>query len=215
MFKHIPRLTHRTYSSPSGGTTMRASVDHDDTAQPSLTSGFGTVMEMEQDMRTSTEAELGRDSGPKSAAIDRILRQHLLLLDANFALLAQRYEMLPNPKRFAAVLAAEGRPNAIAAAAAPGSAGWLSELVAQHLDLGRAIGALIGRQSDGQRGELILTEIARYHEQMAWMLTALVKEDAAHDAVSVPVIASRLGSPAPREAEADWENEGGASTGRR
>jgi hypothetical protein len=216
MVKPAPQRTDPPPQPLSRGTTTRASAGRDNTAQPPLTSGFGTVMEMEQAMRSSTEAELGRDNGPKSTAIDRILGQQLMLLDANLALLAQRYEMLPNPARFASV---PGAPDPLAPsgtdAASDGAAGWMASLVAEHLNLGRAVEALIIRRPDGQRGELILAEIARNHSEMAWMLTALLNEDAGVDRPLVPRAASDQPRPDPAGGEVDWENEGGPTMGAR
>ncbi len=202
--------------SPAGSTTTRAVTGLDDTAQPPLTSGFGSVMEREQDIRSSTTERLGVDNGPKSAAIDRILRHQQLQLGANIALLEQRYEMLPHPTRFATLPATHGRlSHARGAAVAPDAASLLPNLVAQHISLLRAIEALITQRPDGQRGELILTEIARNHEEMAWMLTALINEDdSVRDLVPIPVTASLPAAPKAEASEADWENEGGASPGR-
>jgi hypothetical protein len=61
----------------------------------------------------------------------------------------------------------------------------------------------------GQQGALILTEVAHNHEEMAWMLTALLHEDlSVHDFVPVPIIATKASIKT--RAEATWENEGGA-----
>jgi hypothetical protein len=83
----------------------------------------------------------------------------------------------------------------------------LPELVAQHTRLLTDIDALIGCAPDGQRGELILTEVSRNHEEMAWMLTALLKDDE-----SAGRIASEPGSERTAEsirAQENWDNEGG------
>lgn len=211
MVKHASAPTEFTPTSFSSSNTTRASACEDDTAQPPLTSGFGSVMEREQHIRRSTDAELGRDNGPQSIVIDRLLRQQQMLLDANLALLAQRYEMLPHPTRFASLRTGADRPSRTATV--QNTAGWLSSLVAQHLNLRRAIEALIAQRPDGQRGELILAEVARNHDQMALMLTALIKEDAVRDAVPFPVMALNRISPDARASEVNWENEGGAPSG--
>jgi hypothetical protein len=197
-----------------GGTTARAS-ESDDTAQPPLTSGFGTVMEQERDIQAATGAQLGTDHSPQSAAIDRILRDQQAQLGANIALLEQRYETLPQPERFQAL-----PPEEIRLSHSPRPAGatmdravFLPNLIEQHLNLLRHIEALIARRPDGQRGEIILAEIARNHEDMAWMLTALIKEDEfVRDSIAMPTIARGPGA-ALAPSEANWENEGGASQG--
>jgi hypothetical protein len=197
---------------PLGGTTTRARAGFDNTAQPPLTSGFGAVMEQEEDIQSSTEGYVGGDNGPNSAAIDRILRHQGTRLGANIALLEQRYEMLPHPARFQTLHGKHARLSNARHTAAADDLGVLPSLVAKHLDLLRKIETLMSRRPDGQRGELILAEIARNHEEMAWMLTALIKEDeSVRDFVPTPVIASAPASPKLSTSEANWENEGGAS----
>src|ERR1043166_6123044 len=175
---------------PPDGVTTRAMACRDDTAQPPLASGFGAVMEQEQKIQSFTEEYIGADNGPHSAAIDRILRQQQTRLGANIALLEQRYEMLP-PARIQ-TRHAKHPPLSYARRimATPDDSGVLQKLVAQHLDLIRNIETLIDQRPDGQRGTLILAEIARNHEDMAWMLTALLKEeDSVRDLVPIPVTA--------------------------
>jgi hypothetical protein len=196
----------------SPGTTTRATPGLDDTAQPALTSGFGTLMEQEREIQSSTERYVGEDHGEKSAAINRILQHQQVRLGANIALLEERYEMLPNPGRFHLLpkervrLARAPRPDASA-----NDEGFLPSLVAQHMDALRRIVALSAQRPDGQRGELILAEIARNHEEMAWMLTALIKEDeSVRDLIPSPTVAEAA---PPTATEATWENEGGAPAG--
>lgn len=196
-----PASPHATH-----GRTICAGIGRDnDTVPPPLTSGFGTVMEREYDLQALTRNYVGTASGPHAAAIDRILRVQQEKLGANIALLGERYETLPHPVRFDALR----RHPAIArtsAEAEPLCA--LPALVAQHLGMLGNINTLIAQREDGERGELILTEVARNHEEMAWMLTALLKEDeSVRDRLPLPVTAT---APAAGSSEAGWENEGGA-----
>ena len=198
-------------SPPLGGTTTRAEAGFDDTAQPPLTSGFGAVMQQEEDIQSSTEGYLGADNGPNSAAIDRLLRQQGTRLGANLALLERRYGMLPHPARFRPLQAKHVRLSTARRAAAPDS-GVLPSLIAQHLELLRKIETLISQRPDGQRGELILAQIARNHEEMAWMLAALIKQDeCVRDLVPYPVTAAAPATSNLASGEANWENEGGAA----
>jgi hypothetical protein len=181
------------------------------TAQPSLTSGFGSVMEQEHDLQSSTEGYLGAENGPHSNAIDRILRNQQLRLGDNIGLLEDRYEMLPHPARFHVL---RGRPSPLTksrrATVAPESAGVLPNLVAQHLNVLGKLTTLIAHSSHGDHGELILNEVARNHEEMAWRLTALLKEDeSAREREHIPVVAAATG-PTVGTAEGTWENKGGA-----
>lgn len=199
---------------PSTSTTTRADAARDETAQPPLTSGFGAVMEQERDIQSSTQQYLGADRGSRSAPVDHILGLQGARLGANIALLEERYEMLPSPIRFHSLretrtrVAARREVSTVADVRT-----MLSSLVAQHLNLLRKIDALITQRPDGQRGELILSEVARNHEEMASTLTALINsDDMVRDLVPIPTIARRSASAQPAS-EARWENEGGAPAG--
>src|SRR3954464_6044957 len=87
-------------SSPGGAVTRALAGLENDTAQPSLTSGIGAVIEKEHDLQTATEASFRHDGRCHSNAVDRLLRHHYTRVSANIALLAQRYEALPKPERF-------------------------------------------------------------------------------------------------------------------
>lgn len=193
---------------PLGGTTTRAVFGSDHTAQPPLTSGFGAVMEQEVNIQSSTEKCLDARTGPHSAALGRILRHQGRRLGANIALLEQRYEMLPHPARFQTLHAPHGRLSLVHEAPVADAGDVLPSLIAQHLALLRKIETLISQRPDGQRGELILAEIARNHEEMAWMLTALLTEDttAARRVADGGERAAR----GVKQAEEAWDNEGGS-----
>lgn len=180
-----------------------SSSPHPDTAQPSLTSGFGAVIEKEQSLQGATEGALGCVGGAHAAQADRILRHQNTRLGANIALLQQRYESLPLPERFLQI-----QPP-VPAQSPPHATGPIADLLARHNGLLAEIETLIDCAPDGQRGELILREVSRNHDEMAWMLTALLREDesVAHFAETrnsppVSVVATR--------AHETWDNEGGA-----
>ena len=191
--------------------TRTAQSADDDPVRRSLTSGFGAVMEQERDLQASTLGCVGAETGPRSTDVDRILRHQETQLGANIALLGQRYEMLPSPGRFRA-LQGKARPPARRVAGAADDDDPLRALIAQHVGLLGNIDVLIAQRPDGQRGELILNEVARNHEEMAWMLTALIKEDeSVRDRLPSPVIAAAAPAPTPGTTEGNWENEGGAA----
>jgi hypothetical protein len=165
-------------------------------------------MEQERELQTSTTGYVGADKGIHAIAIDRILRNQGVRLQANITLLGQRYETLPHPLRFQALQGAH-RPLTKRRRVADEDDGsqMLPSLVAQHLEVLEKIVALIARHSDGQRGEMILEAIERNHEDMIWMLKALMNEDeSVRDSIATPTIAlnNRLSA-----GEANWENEGG------
>ncbi len=161
-------------------------------------------MEQELKLQSSTEDGLAWANGPQAESILLVLRDQQARLGANVALLEQLYEMLPHPERFGVLRAklAEARTNA----AGPDPSAQLPELIAQHLRLLRHIEILVGEGLDGQRGELILRQVARSHQEMAWGLTALIKVDyTEQDRVIPPIVPM----PAAAAAVERWENEGG------
>lgn len=190
-----------------GGVITRAqSGPGNDTAEPSLTSGFGAVIEKEHDLQSATEESFGHVRGHRTTEIDRILHHQHSRVGANIALLEQRYEALPKPERFVNWCDRTRAP-AKPRHTQRDKTTLLPDLIARHTSLLADIDALIGCAPDGQRGELILTEIGRNHEEMAWMLTALLKEDEtlarfANDGVGQ---ASRSTA----QAQENWDNEGG------
>lgn len=191
----------------SGGVVTRAPTGaRNDTAQPSLTSGFGAVIEKERDLQSATEGSFGLVRGPHSADLDRILHHQHSRLGANIALLEERYEALPKPERFVN-WHDRARPPAQPRRQQQDEAALLPELVAQHTRLLSDIEALINCAPDGQRGELILTEVSRSHEEMAWMLTALLKEDASMRRIANDPGSERIGESI--RSQENWDNEGG------
>lgn len=158
---------------PRSVVTRAQAESQNNTAQPPLTSGFGAVIEKEHDLQNATENSFAGVDGPHGAGLDRILRQQHSQLGANLALLKQRYEALPDPGRVAVSDPRRRQPHP------PRGAGPLPDLIARHTDLQADLAALIACGSDGQRGELILAQVSRQHEEMAWRLTALLEKGAA------------------------------------
>ena len=194
-----------------GITTRAANGAGDDTAQPLLTSGFGAVIGKEQELQAATRAQVGEDHGARAADIDRLLGEQQIRLGANVALLAQRYEMLPNPLRFEPIHTPHRPLTRRRRTAVQVSRGVLHDLVARHVNLRRDLEALIALRADGQRGELILSEVRRNHEEMAAMLSAFLDELlAVRDALPTPILARDATVPRPMISEGSWENEGGA-----
>jgi hypothetical protein len=190
----------------SGGTITRAeSGPGNRTAQPSLTSGFGAVIEKEYELQSATEGSFGQVSGEHPIELDRILRDQHSRVGANIALLEQRYERPPSPTCFVN-WQDRSRPFITPGHARRAETELLPGLIALHTKLLSDIEALIDCAPDGQRGELILTAISRNHEEMAWMLTALLREDETVVPFPDNVASHEKGS---SSAEESWDNEGG------
>lgn len=168
------------------------------------TRGFGPLIEQEHALETSVSDNLLFVDGPRSAEIRRLLESQQGRIAGGIMLLEQRVESLPNPERFRALVqlrahASEGMPVARETG--------LAHLAHQHLDLQDSLLALIEQRSDSGRPERILRAVARNHEEMAWMLNALLSEDdTVRDRELRPVVAAAN----PDAVEQSWENEGGA-----
>lgn len=189
-----------------GETTRSPTKPGNQAPPPSLTSGYGAVIEKEHDLQSATEGSFGHVTGEHASDIDRILRHQHVRLAANIALLEQRYEVLPKPERFVN-WHDRGRPPARPRGTQRHETELLPDLIAQHGNLLADIETLIGLAPDGQHSEQILTEVSRNHEEMAWMLTALLKEDETAGRIEH----DRKGDLATgtRRAQENWDNEGG------
>jgi hypothetical protein len=172
-----------------------------------LTSGFGTVIEKERSLQRTTGGALRELSGRHATEIGRMLRQHEVRLGANIALLEERFEMLPHPARFVPwghpSVSSGTRQLESAAGAAP-----LPMLASRHAALLADVDALLAGLPGGGRAEAALTEVRRSHEEMGWVLTAFVNEDATQARLPDE---SRRGPSDPGSAEQAWDNEGGAA----
>lgn len=192
----------------SHSVVTRAQTDlENNTAQPALTSGFGTVLEKEHALRSTTEGSVGHVHGRHAKEIDRILHHQHSRLGANIALLEQRYEALPNPERFVNWNDCRRPPSTPRRTEHRDETDLLPDLIARHTGLLADIEALIDRRPDGQRGELILAAVSRNHEEMAWMLTALLKED--ETTARFPDPRAPDTESGTRGAQENWDNEGG------
>ncbi|MCR6655738.1 MAG: hypothetical protein NVV63_07960 [Opitutus sp.] len=164
------------------------------------------MIEKERDLQSATESSFGQAGGRHSADLDRILHHQHSRLGANIALLEQRYEALPKPERFVH-WHDRARPPTEPRRTQLLETELLPELVAQHTRLLADIDALIACAPDGQRGELILTEVSRSHEEMAWMLTALLKDDESTSRIAMGLTGERSGESI--RAQENLDNEGG------
>jgi hypothetical protein len=175
-----------------------------------ITSGFGAVMEQEENIRASIEGYLNGDLRGEAAGLQQLLRHQQSQLGANISRLEERYEMLPHAARFQTWRDMTRPPVAARRRAATTSPESLGELLAQHRRVLAAIAGLIIQCADGAHGEAILVEVAQSHEQMLASLAGLLGErQPVADHFAIPVIATEPVT----KAAARWENEGGGAEG--
>lgn len=140
-----------------------------------LTSGFGTIVAEERSLRTLVELCRERASGRHAENLVRILSHHLVQIDAVLALLVSRRALLPKPARFRGT----EEPNGTLYRHTAGLDGpaALPELRNRHLKLIARLEALIASMGIAPQREPLLREAHQRHEEMAWMLAALIAED--------------------------------------
>lgn len=178
---------------------------------PLLVSGFGSVMEKELDLQYSTNEYVKSLVLSAQDELGRILREQQTRLYTNITLLEHRHEMLPHPERFASLPSKiTEMPEWENPPIASEHSAMLLDLSDQHRQIQTDIESLISQGHDGQRGELMLLQVARSHEEMAWVLRSLLKEDVTerNEAVQPIDVIPTVGT-----TEAGWENEGGPPKG--
>ena len=149
-------------------------------------------MRKERDLQSVTENYADLDHGPHSAVVTRILREQSRRLGANIAILEQRYEPLPSGSRVGTLQTVHPPLRLVCdPSVEPAERGWLRGLIGQHERLIKSAENLVTDGSDGQRGALILKEVVQNHEEMTWMLTALLRDGLATcDIMPIPVDAA-------------------------
>lgn len=170
-------------------TTIPLRPEWNEPAAPPLAAGVCAIMEQEHALQTLSDGFSEENHGADTPAVVRVLRNHHLRLGDNIALLRQHRGVLPRSAHGDAgceSLASLSNSSDPAMASAAG----LRALATKHLKAVENIDNLIAQRPDGQRGEMILTEVARNHRAMAWMLNGLLSENAlAHDPLAQPIIA--------------------------
>lgn len=192
----LPQLASRSPQTPPA-LPRRAAV--------APTRGFGPLLEQEHALETSVSDNLLFIDGPRSAEIRCLLESQQGRVAGGIMLLEQRLERLPYPERFRAL--AQLRAHAFEGMPAARKTG-LARLAHQHTELQDSLLALIEHRPEGGRSERILVAVAQNHEEMAWMINALLSEDdTVRDRELPPIIATAI----PDAVEQSWENEGGAA----
>lgn len=171
----------------------------------SFTSGVGTLLEEEHELLALISKGIDHAYGVNIDGIERILSHHARETEEIIALLELYSESLPIPHRFGVLKSGPSLHLHTAATPAVPGLSLLDLLVAQH----RRLFANLETLRKSSRGNCIepnlLSVAAQRHEDMAWMLTALEKEDERpSDPQLTPVVASEL-----RVAEQNWATDGG------
>lgn len=163
--------------------------------------GVRAALDQERTLLALSDHFSDENHGPDTPAVMRVLRNHHLRLRDNIALLGQHGGVPPSTANAEAERtfhdAVMSDPDDVV-----GTEMQLRALLAQHLKAVTNIETLIAQRPDEHRSEMILTEVARNHRAMAWMLNGLISENAfAHDAVTQPIIAGLRSRAANRESE--------------
>lgn len=135
--------------------------------------------------------------------LKQILENHVEQISAILGLLDARDRLLPVPERFSG-RACDGAP-LLDPVPLTETRPTVRHLIDCHQALRRHIGVLIALSGNKDSEERNLREVAQRHEEMEWMLTAVLVEDAVADDLSVPEVdQQRL-----TMSQELWENEGG------
>ena len=194
-------------TNPDASTVANRQEQLEETSVPTSGSenrkGMAVLLQQELDLRHSVEGILMGINWPHSAEIDRTLREQLVRLSANVAVLNQRY-MISSAND------SETRQDSTfseqAGATKAAEIASLPDLIAQYRAVLATIASLIVEGTDRARGKMILTQVALSHEEMAASLTKFLDESPAfeHDSLTDKV------ADAPTRGESRWENEGGS-----
>lgn len=134
--------------------------------------GFGYLIERERSLRLFI-AVLDSAAATHTVATTRILRSQLRKVADNIALLEHRYDSPLAAERFIAwpsMSAAEGGQQEVPLSV-------LRQLIGHHLAIITIVQGQARRLADCTVKE-ILAQVARSHEEMAWILLALLKAEA-------------------------------------
>lgn len=167
-----------------------------------ITHGLGTVLAKEYGLLDFVCGLLAAEKGSHAEGFARILEHHAGQLAAIIILLERRGRLLPHPDRFEVIGHGTTLPAQAVDAAPDGVAQSLGNLLKRNRELRQSIEILAGQSGHPGENEAGLREAMQRHEEMEWMLTALINEDAA--AGRSPGAAGGTA-----KAEAVWENEGG------
>lgn len=166
--------------------------------------GFATLIEGETDLARALGTAADCLRGVRAVNTARIFRHQVRQIEAIISLLLERRSEFPIPHRFE--IDAAQHPHT-SRALAPKQPLTLDGIRSRHLAFATHLEELVASTASSSNREDLLREAKQRHEEMAWMLSALINEDltAARPVLSVP-----RNSPAVGNFELErWENEGG------
>jgi hypothetical protein len=190
----------------SGASDRKDSLDVQSAPTPS---GFGQLIQQEYALQRALEHNRVATVGSRAADTVRILEYQQTRTSAGIALLDSECAKLPHAARFQP-RAWRGSPpaNSGGNSAVVSDETGLVALVTLHLELKDSIERLVAHPaSSGVASRDLLHIVARDHEEMAWMLTALLNagqppsDEAARRHAPAETVTNRADR---------WENEGGA-----
>lgn len=154
--------------------------------------GYGALMEQQYLLQSVTN-ESGRSlTGSRSKHVRRMLEKHYIKIGDSISLLARFCDDLPQPGRFRTWLGERsGTAGRWQALRAHSIHSGLAQLLALHTKVMAEVGMLTDELSLGDEGRQILSEVARNHEDMASMLTDVVKKDVSIGDQEIPPIIAR------------------------
>lgn len=193
----------RLTSTPPSSAPFLSSGGPPSDLRASRTRGFGTVLAMEQELQSLVRSLTVAPQQRVFAKFRRILENHVEQIGVVLGLLDARDSMLPTPIRFAG-LASAGLP-LLDPSPLTETRPTVRDLIARHQALRQHIGVLIADSGNKDAEERHLKEAAQRHEEMEWMLTSVLNEDAVAGDLSAG------GADLDRSAmsQESWENEGG------
>jgi hypothetical protein len=177
------------------------------------TSGFAALVDREQNLRRLMQLCVDRAAGSQAENTVRILSRHRTQIDAIIALLIRRWAHFPQPARCGAAAAVDPRGTHHHPAAGWEGGSAIASLHARHLELLGNLGSWIKDMEPVAGREGLLREAWQRHEEMAWMLDALLIEEdhVARRHSFYLTIPMQLETRSP--AMERWENEGGRTSG--
>lgn len=174
---------------------------------PGFTVGFATLIEGEAELARALGAAARGLEGPRASATARIFEHQVRQLDAVVALLMQRRAQFPLPQRFERDAAQHPRATQHHAGVGQTEAPTLAGFHRRHLAFATRLGELVASTASGANREELLREAKQFHEEMAWMLAALINEDLTAERRPRPFPPD---SPFGRRPELErWETDGG------
>ncbi len=174
-------------------------------------SGFGTLMEMENDLLVLLRQCLQGEPVVGRSSLARILGHHLQQVERIIRLCTEQQRTLPLPHRFRVIGPGPSVIQWEEVDPAYEPPGLLTDLLERNLELADGWQRLAACGRAAASPHASLSEASQRHQNLAWMLTALLHEsDSEGPSQSLSFVADAVVGQGPERGEGRWENEGGA-----